>query len=99
MTVDIVTAIELGDVLAIRYKCGKCGVATSVPIDVEHSVPGKCGTCHQPWFPSTGDPRQNAIYEAIVALRHARRVVAEFSQQKVPCSVRLEIDQTKRLGA
>ena len=95
MTVESVTTIELGDILAIRYKCEKCGGVTSVPIDVEHSVPGKCQSCRQQWFSSIGDPRQQAIYDLVVLLRHVKEVVSGFKEQKVQTAIRLEISNQK----
>lgn len=91
MTVESVTKIDLGDVLAVRYECIACGSVTSVPIGLKHSIPDVCPTCKQKWFSSIGDPRQQKLYDLIASLRSAAEAVSQFPKTEVPLGVRLEI--------
>jgi DNA-directed RNA polymerase subunit RPC12/RpoP len=91
VTVETVTTISLNDILAVRYKCAKCGGELSVPIGTEHSVPSGCQSCHARWFVSAHDPRLNGIFETINWLREAAKTVAQFPETDVPLDIRLEI--------
>ena len=89
MTVENVATIDMEDVLAVRYKCSKCGAVLSIPIDIPHSVPDSCSTCKRQWFSSMSMTAQQQVFEMLHHLREVQKWVS--SEDELPLKIEFEI--------
>ncbi len=52
---------EIGDITAVRFTCGKCGIATRVPLANRKNTSLSCSTCHEEWFPRDSSDRDGVL--------------------------------------
>jgi len=89
MTNETQTFIELGDLIGLRFECGKCHEKTAVRlsstskmIDYVHGF--KCPHCQELWFQGDQDLRLKIVARFIAALK-------ELKNTEMPFSLTLEI--------
>lgn len=52
---------EIGDIKAVRFTCGKCGIATRVPLVNMKNASLSCSNCHEGWFPRDSSDRDGVV--------------------------------------
>ncbi len=52
---------EIGDIKAVRFTCGKCGIATRVPLVNMKNASLSCSHCHEGWFPRDSSDRDGVL--------------------------------------
>jgi len=72
--------IELGDVLALRFKCKHCETIVSLPMsakDKRMEMLGACPNCNEPWLLSCNVSIVPAVAELTAALLKLTAIIQE----------------------
>ncbi len=95
MTMQRRVTIELKDILALEYGCGKCGSRHTIPIDRVAESMMKCPNCHYGWIkkehdPATLEERNNTIPRFVQFLKELA-MIGDIGPDKNGVTIRFEI--------
>ena len=92
MTAEQRLILDLGDVLAIRIDCAKCGTAVIIKPTEWKQAPFTCPTCQAPWeLPHTPESGLSALQRLGTGIALLEQARTAKSGPAAPYKVRLEI--------
>jgi hypothetical protein len=91
MTTETRTLIDLSDILAMQYKCTKCGATFSIPIALAIEHPMKCYNCRIDWHPVPDSFHRVRLNELTRAIAQSIQTLAEMKTDGINVNVRLEV--------